>query len=274
MTMPISNIESIPVSVCRNLQFFFTDIDDTITRDGQLPFHSLQALWRLFEEGVQVVPVTGRPAGWCDYFARMWPIAGVIGENGAFYFSYDRETRKMHRYYLLDEKERQDGQQGLERIKARVLQEVPQCKISADQAYRITDLAIDFCEDVEPLTKEEIETICRIVSEEGATYKVSSIHVNCWFGEYNKVTCLKQFLQDSIGKSLDTLQEQMVFSGDSPNDEPIFKEFIHSIAVANIKNFLAELQYPPRYITKNEAADGFCEAVDIILRKRDEIPSS
>ncbi|MCP4404905.1 MAG: HAD-IIB family hydrolase [bacterium] len=272
--MPISNIESIPVSVCRNLQFFFTDIDDTITRDGQLPFHSLQALWRLFEEGVQVVPVTGRPAGWCDYFARMWPIAGVIGENGAFYFSYDRETRKMHRYYLLDEKERQDGQQGLERIKARVLQEVPQCKISADQAYRITDLAIDFCEDVEPLTKEEIETICRIVSEEGATYKVSSIHVNCWFGEYNKVTCLKQFLQDSIGKSLDTLQEQMVFSGDSPNDEPIFKEFIHSIAVANIKNFLAELQYPPRYITKNEAADGFCEAVDIILRKRDEIPSS
>lgn len=268
--MPISSIESIPASVCRNLQFFFTDIDDTITLDGKLPFYSLQALWRLSEQGVLVVPVTGRPAGWCDYFARMWPVAGVIGENGAFYFSYDRERRKMQRRYLLDAKERQDGQQGLERIKARVLQEVPQCKISADQAYRIADLAIDFCEDVEPLTQEEIEKICRIVDEEGATYKVSSIHINCWYGEYDKVTCLKQFLQDLNGKSLTDLQEQMVFSGDSPNDEPIFKEFSHSIAVANIRKFLADLQHPPCYITEKEGADGFCEAVDIILRKRDE----
>ena len=270
--MQISPIESIPADVCRKLQFFFSDIDDTMTRDGQLPFQSLQAIWRLSEQGVRVVPVTGRPAGWCDYFARMWPVAGVIGENGAFYFSYDRESRKMHRRYLLGEDERLQGQQGLERIKARVLQEVPQCKISADQAYRIADLAIDFCEDVEPLTKEEIETICRIVAEEGATYKVSSIHVNCWFGEYDKVTCLKQFLQDLCGRSLDELQEQVAFSGDSPNDEPIFKEFNHSIAVANIRNFLEDLQHPPRYITEHEAADGFCEAVDIILRKRNERP--
>ena len=266
--MQISNIESIPASVCRNLQFFFSDIDDTMTRDGQLPFQSLQALWRLSEQGVRVVPVTGRPAGWCDYFARMWPVAGVIGENGAFYFSYDRERRKMHRRYLLAEEERRQGQQGLKRIETRVLKEVPQCKISADQPYRIADLAIDFCEDVEPLTRGEIEKICRIVSEEGATYKVSSIHVNCWYGEYDKVTCLKQFLQDLSGKSLDDLQEQVAFSGDSPNDEPIFKEFTHSIAVANIKNFLDDLQHPPRYITESEAADGFCEAVDIILRKR------
>ena len=84
------------------------------------------------------------------------------------------------------------------------------------------------------------------------------------------MTCLKQFLQDSSEKSLDELQEQVVFSGDSPNDEPIFKEFNHSIAVANIKNFLDELQHPPRYITEHEAADGFCEAVDIILRKRNQ----
>ncbi|PID58622.1 HAD family hydrolase [candidate division KSB3 bacterium] len=268
--MPSAHIRTIPTELCRKLQFFFTDIDDTMTRDGQLPFQSLQALWELAGHGIQVVAVTGRPAGWCDYFARMWPLAGVIGENGALYFSYDRTQRKMHRRFLLGEAERSQGRQDLERIKSRVLQEVPRCKISADQAYRIADLAIDFCEDVDPLSKPEIEQICRIASEEGASYKVSSIHVNCWYGNYDKVSCVKQFLLDLSGKTLDQLQETIVFSGDSPNDEPIFKEFRHSIAVANIRNFLEELQHPPRYITEHEAADGFCEAVDTILQKRQQ----
>lgn len=262
------NIESIPNSLCKNLQYFFTDIDDTMTHNGLLPFQSLQAIWTLFEHRVKVVPVTGRPAGWCDYFARMWPVEGIVGENGAFYFSYDRKARKMKRRYLLEEEERKHGQEKLKKIEERVLKEVPQCKISADQPYRIADLAIDFCEDVEPLEKKDIDMICQIVGEEGAMYKVSSIHVNCWFGDYDKVTCLKQFLQDRTAKHFSELQEQSIFIGDSPNDEPIFKEFTHTIAVANIKKFLADLEYPPKYITTGETAQGFSEAIDIILKKR------
>ncbi len=261
-------IESIPKILCEQLAYFFTDIDDTMTDEGLLPFQSLEALWKLFKHGINVVPVTGRPAGWCDHIARMWPVEGVVGENGAFYFSYNRKTRKMKRTYLQSDEERQRGQQMLKSIQQRVLNEVPQCKISADQPYRIADLAIDFCEDVEPLEKHDIDRICRIVREEGAAYKVSSIHVNCWFGEYDKVTCLKQFLEDMTGKHFSALQEQSIFIGDSPNDEPIFKEFTHTIAVANIEKFLPELHYPPKYITTKDTAEGFTEAVDTILRKR------
>ncbi len=255
-------IDAIPASFCKNLRYFFTDIDDTMTHGGLLPASAYTAIWKLSEHGVNVVPVTGRPAGWCDHFARMWPVEGVIGENGAFYFSYDRAHNRMNRVYLLTEDERLAGQQGLERIRKRVLKEVPGCQISADQPYRIADLAIDFCEDVAPLSKEDIRQICRIVEEEGATYKVSSIHVNCWYGDHNKVTCLKHFLRDVTHQSL------IVFIGDSPNDEPMFQELEHSIAVANIRNFIADLHYHPTYITTHEAAEGFTEAVDSILCKR------
>ena len=130
----------------------------------------------------------------------------------------------MRRRYLATAEERQEGQRRLEKIKKTVLQEVPACKISADQPYRIADLAIDYCEDVAPLGQEDVARICQIIEQEGATYKVSSIHVNCWFGDYNKVACFKGFLEDFTGKSLSELQQHTAFIGDSPNDEPIFKE--------------------------------------------------
>ena len=74
----------------RRLEWFFTDIDDTLTSGGLLPPESFEALWMLHESGIRVVPVTGRPAGWCDHIARMWPVSGVVGENGSFFFRYDK----------------------------------------------------------------------------------------------------------------------------------------------------------------------------------------
>ena len=79
----------------RNLHGVFTDIDDTLTSDGYLPAISYTAMERLQEAGLIVVPITGRPAGWCDLVARLWPVNGVVGENGAFYFHYDRKKKKM-----------------------------------------------------------------------------------------------------------------------------------------------------------------------------------
>jgi HAD superfamily hydrolase (TIGR01484 family) len=262
-------IQSIPSSVCKNLRFLFADIDDTMTDHGFLPSDSYAMLWKLYEEGIHVVPVTGRPAGWCDHIARMWPVAGVIGENGAFYFTYDRHEKKMKRVYLLYEEERRDGRKKLETIRSRVLREIPRARIAADQDYRITDLAIDYCEDVTPaLDRNEIESIIRIIDEEGATYKISSIHINCWYGAFNKVECLKFFLHNTQGKPFDLIQEEIIYIGDSPNDEPLFKEIRTSIGVANIKRFLSDLNHVPAYITKKESAQGFCEAVRIILEKK------
>ncbi len=63
------------------VQYFLMDIDDTLTRQGKLPSSSYSALWKLKEAGLKVIPVTGRPAGWCDLIAREWPVDGVVGEN-------------------------------------------------------------------------------------------------------------------------------------------------------------------------------------------------
>ena len=96
----IAPIAEIPRDRCRSLRWLFTDIDDTLTTDGLLLAESFAALWSLHEAGIRVVPVTGRPAGWCDHIARMWPVAGVVGENGAFSFAYDRSRKWMERRWL------------------------------------------------------------------------------------------------------------------------------------------------------------------------------
>ena len=262
-------IVDIPSSLCRELVYFFTDIDDTLTSSGLLPASSYARLWDLAGRGIKPVAVTGRPAGWCDHIARMWPVDAVIGENGAFIYTYQRDRKQMKRIFLLSEKERMEGRRRLEAVRRRVLAEVPGCRVAADQAFRITDLAIDFSEDVPPLSRREVETICRIAGEEGATTKVSSIHVNCWYGDFDKVAGLRAYL-NYLDLSLDSpeLQERMLFIGDSPNDEPMFRHLRHSVAVANIRGFLDQLESPPRYLTTKPAAEGFCEAVDLLLQKR------
>jgi HAD superfamily hydrolase (TIGR01484 family) len=267
-------IRDLPAERCRALATLVSDIDDTITSHGLLPASTFQALWALSEQGVRTVLVTGRPAGWCDHIARMWPVAGVIGENGALIYAYDRPARRMRRTYLLDEEERREGRRKLERIRERVLKEVPGCAIANDQPFRLADLAVDFREDVGPLGQAEVREICRIMESEGATYKVSSIHINCWYGAFDKVSGLRRLLADG-GQDLDDprVRETLLFTGDSPNDEPLFQALETTIGVANILPFLPDLRYPPAYITEREAAAGFAEAVEIILAKRGREPA-
>lgn len=264
----IKPVRELPESLCRTLEFIFTDIDDTITEGGKLPAKALEAVWKLCESGIKVVPVTGRPAGWCDHIARMWPVAGVIGENGAFYFSYDESQRKVIRKYSQSKETREEGRKKLEKIQRRVLAEVPGSGIASDQDFRIADLAVDFCEDVDPLDDASVDRICRIAEEEGAVCKISSIHVNCWYGEYDKLTCFNLFLRDFTGKSLDEMQEKILFTGDSLNDEPMFAKLANTIAVSNIKRFLDRMNNYPAFITEGESASGFYEAAEIILSKR------
>ena len=261
-------IEELSPSFCENLSILFTDIDDTLTTDGLLPPSSYTALWKLSESGIKIVPVTGRPAGWCDHIARMWPVAAVIGENGAFYFAYDRINRKMRREFFDSKEKRKEAEAGLQRIQEEVLERVPGAAVAADQPFRIADLAIDFREDVPPLDDTAIEEICRIARSHGAVCKVSSIHVNIWYGSYDKISCIRAYLEREGGNPFPQWKDQILFIGDSPNDEPSFQHFPVSVGVANIRTFLPKLRYPPRYITSREGAEGFAEAAELILSRR------
>lgn len=247
------------------IRFVLTDIDDTMTTDGLLPSESLAAVEALSRAGLRVIPVTGRPAGWCDHIARMWPVDAVIGENGALWFAYDRKNRKMRSGFAKTEAERKADRTRLEGLRERILEEVDGAGIASDQDYRIADLAIDFREDVAPLGKGEIDRIVSLFQEAGATAKVSSIHVNGWFGAYDKLSMARTCLAENFNVPIDEPSQNasMVFVGDSPNDQPMFGFFRNGIGVANVRQF--NLETLPRWITNNENAAGFCEVASALL---------
>ena len=153
----------------------------------------------------------------------------------------------------------------LDAVAARVLREVPGCALASDQPYREADVAIDFCEDVPALPRAEVDRIVAIMEAEGLTAKVSSIHVNGWFGRYDKLGMTKRFLADAFGIDLDAERERFVFAGDSPNDAPMFAYFPNAVGVANVRPFLDRIETPPAWITQREAGEGFVELVDALL---------
>ena len=243
-----------------------TDIDDTLTNEGRLPAAAYKAMEDLSLAGIAVIPITGRPAGWCDHIARMWPVKAVVGENGAFYFAYDEKNRKMIRHFAIPGEQRELDRKKLDRIRNEVLASVPGCIVSADQAYREADLAIDFCEDVPALPDHDIDRIVDIFTRHGATAKISSIHVNGWFGTYDKLTMTRTLFRNHFSLDLDLIKDQIVFSGDSPNDAPMFAYFPHSVGVANINAFTDTLSHHPAFVTRDPGGLGFADLARTILK--------
>jgi len=247
------------------IRYLLTDIDDTLTHSGKIPACAFHALENLQNAGIKIIPITGRPAGWCDLIARIWPVDGVVGENGALYFAYDEKNKKMIRKYVKNETERVNDRKKLSIIRDKILKKIPGCAVSADQHYRETDLAIDFCEDVSPLPEEDIIKIVEIFEKHGATAKISSIHVNGWFGSYDKLSMTKIFFQDIFDLKLDDILEEVIYAGDSPNDEPMFEYFPNSVGVANVLEFKDVLIHKPALLTEKEGGYGFTQMANHLL---------
>jgi HAD superfamily hydrolase (TIGR01484 family) len=258
-------LREFPIEARRRVGFVLTDIDDTLTTGGRLTAASYAALERLSASGRRVIPVTGRPAGWCDMIARFWPVDAVVGENGAFYFRYDQAARAMTRRHFQGEAERRAARARLDRLGAEILRAVPRARLAADQPYRVADLAIDYREDCGPLSDGEIGRIVALFTAAGATAKVSSIHVNGWFGDCDKLAMTRILFRQAYGTDLDAARGTIAFIGDSPNDAPMFAYFPHAVAVANIRPFLPHLASPPAYVTEAEAGAGFIEFAEALL---------
>jgi hypothetical protein len=252
--------------VGRRARGLFFDIDDTLTTHGKLTAQAYGALWRAHDAGLWCVALTGRPAGWCDHIARMWPVAGVVGENGGLYFRM-KDGRLFKRYRIEDDIRRANRAR-LERIREEVLRRFPGAAVASDQPYRELDLAIDFCEDVPPRPLEEVDAIADVFRAHGATVKVSSIHVNGWYGAYDKLSMCRTFLEDEYQVDLDAERDRFFFVGDSPNDEPLFRYFPNSVGVANLDRFLGRISHLPTWRTGAECGAGFAEVVAALLDAR------
>ena len=261
-------LSELPQAVAAAMHTVFSDIDDTLTTDGQLTAQAYSALEALHGAGLRVILVTGRPAGWCDHIARMWPIDAVIGENGAFYCWHDHAAHKLKTRHLLDEATRARNSERLTAVREVILREVPGCAVASDQFCRLYDLAIDFCEDVPPLPDAAVQRIVALMQQMGMSAKVSSIHVNGWFGDYDKLSMAQLLLHERYGMELAQERERCMFVGDSPNDAPMFAYLPHAVGVANIAAFADQMDALPAYVTPSCGGAGFAELAQALIDAR------
>jgi HAD superfamily hydrolase (TIGR01484 family) len=254
------------------LEVVFTDIDGTLTdAEGRIPSPVFAAMEAAAGAGLAVVPITGRPAGWCDMIARTWPVDGVVGENGGLYFRREKADHGeiMIRVFAQDPPERRRNRSRLDRVAAEVLAAVPGTALASDQQYREFDIAIDFCEDVARLPASEVDRIVALCEAAGCTVKVSSIHVNAWFGTFDKASMCLRFGREVLDRDFGGADaDRAAFFGDSPNDAPLFALFPHSIGVAGVRRMADRISTLPRWITEGDGADGFVEGIDRILALR------
>ncbi len=259
---------NLPDEVRKRIKGVFADIDDTLTTEGKLTAQAFNAMADLQAAGFLMVPITGRPAGWCDHIARMWPVDAVVGENGAFYFLYDHAERKFRKRFMASDEERRERRRRFEDVTEDILSQVPGAALASDQPYREADLAIDYREDVAPLDDAAVDRIVGIMEAAGMTAKISSIHVNGWFGDYDKLTMTRSMMAECFDTELNSEKERYLFVGDSPNDQPMFRFFPHAVGVANINEFADRLETTPAYVTVASAGAGFAEVAGALLSTR------
>lgn len=260
--LPLSRLEP---ETAERVRFVLTDIDDTLTEGGKLLSAAYSALWALAEAGIAVIPITGRPAGWCDLIAREWPVEGVVGENGAFaFYEENRVLRQLFHPSVASEAVRER----LEAVKETVLRRVPGARVAKDQPYRMFDLAIDFGEEEPHLGLETAGKIREVCESMGAKAKVSSIHVNAWFGEYDKLSMTLRYLRHRWNVKDPAVRDYALFCGDSPNDEPMFSFFPLSCGVANVREFADTMSSLPGYVSSEPGGRGFAQVADALLSSR------
>ncbi|MGK5083384.1 HAD-IIB family hydrolase [Bdellovibrionota bacterium FG-1] len=269
------NWECAPAVELQQVRGICLDIDDTLSTEGKLTDEAFVALWSLKNAGFAVVPITGRPAGWCDHFARFWPVDAVVGENGAFTFFMQDGVRRRLDTPAGASSEKLRTQLGF--LEQKILTRFPHAKWASDQAYREFDLAIDFCEDVPPWSRAEVDELLGLCHGLGAHAKLSSIHVNAWFGDYDKRKGLEHWLSQGapglvMSKEAPIPQwDEWLFIGDSPNDEPLFASFRFSVGVANLRHYLDRLKSPPRWITPSASGAGFAQMARRLIEVRNGV---
>tara|TARA_R110000764_G_scaffold101870_1_gene187216 strand:+ start:17782 stop:18549 length:768 start_codon:yes stop_codon:yes gene_type:complete len=254
----MNNPINLPKNLTNKIKVLFTDVDDTLTFNGEIPLQTIQSLHKLKEANIVVVPVTGASAGWCDCLLKTLPIKYIIGENGAFFMEQGDRGHSLLTYL----KEPHQVQEDLEKLKL-LIKELntlyPDISFTQDQSYRITDVALDIGQAVK-VDFSHAKSATQWLKEKGVNAKLSSIHINTWIGDYNKATGALAWLT-SHNISL----EETAFIGDSTNDEAMFQAIPLSIGVANIAKFLPILAHKPNYITQSAGGLGFVELVDALI---------
>lgn len=264
-----------PLAARRGVVGIFTDIDDTLTTEGAITPDALQALAELKAAGLHVIPITGRPIGWCEPFmagvaGTAWPVDAMVAENGAVAFAQGTGTPSQPaKLYQQDTATRRANQARMRDIAAQVATEVPGVELSRDSVGRETDIAFDYAEFARH-TPDTVQKVLAVLQRAGLQTTVSSIHIHGCFGDFNKWQGANWIVRELLGRDLAQELDRWVFVGDSGNDQAMFQHFTHSVGVANIARFVPQLAHLPRYVTRGERGAGFAEVAQALLAARVE----
>ena len=261
----MKNINEISAEEARKIKFILTDIDGTLTGpDGRIAPETYAMLWRLHKAGFVVIPVTGRTAGWAAVAITDWPVDAIIVESGSVVYYLENGSRKEFVHpsvpadrYAVHEKIREAG-----------LAKNPKIKVSIDQYSRFNDFAFNYAEDEDDkLTFEEAKEVLEAVKAIGAKGNISSIHVNTWFGDYDKLPMSLLYLKEHYG--IENPKDCVIYFGDAANDEEMFGYFPTACGVANLMKYAEHMEHLPAYIATFDGGEGFCEAANILLTAKE-----
>ena len=255
-----------PADTLAGIRYLLTDIDDTLTEDGRLAASTLAALEHLTDAGIQVIPVTGGCAGWCDHIARSWPVAAVIGENGAFAFR--RDGKRLLTTWWEDAERLRAQQREVLAVTERLLAAYPQAALAQDQPYRLADVAVDHAQAVGPLAPETIDALLHGFQAADIQARASSIHINAWQSDFDKARMATRLLAETFGLSEADQQREVMYIGDAPNDAPMFATFAHAVGVANLLPHSERLNHEPAWLTERSHGRGVADIVSALLASR------
>lgn len=253
-----------PADTFSSVRFLLTDMDETLTHQGRLAAQTYAALERLQARGIRVIPVTAAPAGWCDQMARMWPVDGVIAENGGLFIRRSPDGHGVERHYWHAHDVRDGARDALRRIAQRVAASVPAARHADDQDFRLTSLAYARTDS------DQDNRILDALIAAGADATINNLWIIGWVGGYDKLSMSLRVLSDTFGVDAGTATGCVAYSGDSANDAPMFGYFTHTAGMSTVVEYLQQLPVLPRWITHGPGGSGFVEFADAILRARQD----
>jgi HAD superfamily hydrolase (TIGR01484 family) len=230
-----------------------TDVDGTLTRDGELGPDLLTALLELRAAGIRVIPISGRPAGEVLGLCRYLAFEFGVAENGLFEIVPDVAPR-----WLTEPSDvgrlRGIGEHLNRELDARL-------RLTADAFCRLGDVAY------ERDGRDETELLrLRVAAEAHGVHLIwSSVHVHIAAQKPDKGAGLLRLLAD---RNIDP--RTVVTIGDAPNDAGLFvaQRFGLTVGTADVLPQRRWFPQLPEYVTAAREVDGFLELASMLLSRR------
>lgn len=231
-----------------------SDFDGTLTDHTELGPVFFEVISFLKKRKIPLLIVTGRSLSWGHFLlTHLEYLQGIIVEGGGAYLWRD-SNGDIHEHGFVSAKELH----ALEEASKEIQDRYPKIRLSADSYGRKYDRAIEL-RDLEkaPKIHQEIESY---LHSAGINFSCSNVHMNFWAGNISKQAASMWFLEQN---KLDI--DQMVYFGDSMNDQGMFANFPHTVGVANIASILGKLNPGPVHITKAPGPKGVLERLSQIF---------